>query len=457
VRPFEILTLFLISGTLVSLITHKDRTVFLLLLLAAISSTILQYFIEGHRWQFALAVYSLPAFYIVHRFQNNSVNIIIKVFLIVWFGAAVLLPWIIPVFTLPEPEGQYSIGTETFHWIDSSRAEWFTQEDTTDVREIMVQVWYPAKIPDTLQPEPYMDFINLRAETMAAAGKIPSFLPGHLEHIITNSYKYAECLENSTRYPVLIFSHGITSSRHLHQVLFEYLASRGYIIAAPDHSFDANLTIFPDKHLADYRSDITGHPDSVNIRKQQMSTRGSDISFIIDQLEKLQHGSIKSNLNGKLDLQKIGVAGHSYGGSTAIVAAHKDERIKACAVLDSWLSPVPEPIISAGIHIPFLFMGRPSWEGSDYPGNYLKLDSVMAQSSEPKYHLVIKKTLHLDYTDIPLFSPIIGYVMSVGDLSSGVSLHLVNRLVYGFLDKHLSDRKKNIFDDTLMNDLIIRF
>ena len=456
-RPFEILTLILISGTLVALITHKDRTLFLYLLLAAISSTILQYFIEGYRWQFSLAVYSLPAFYIVHRFQNDSVNIIIKIVLIVWFGAAVLLPWIIPVFTLPDPEGQYSIGTETFHWIDSSRTEWFTPADTADVREIMVQVWYPAKIPDTLKPEPYLDFINLRAGTIAAAGNIPSFLPSHLEHVITNSYKYAECLNNSATYPVLIFSHGITSSRHLHQVLFEYLASRGYIIAAPDHSFDANLTIFPDKHLADYRSDITGHPDSVNIRKQQMHTRGSDISFIIDQLEKLQHGTIKSTINGKLNLHKIAVAGHSYGGATATLAAYKDERIKACAVMDSWLSPVPEPIISAGIHVPFLFMGRPSWEGSDYPGNYVRLDSVMAQSSGPKYHLVIKNTLHLDYTDIPLFSPIIGYVMSVGDLSSEVSLHLVNRLVYGFLDKHLVDRNKKTFDEILMNDLIVRF
>ena len=71
--------------------------------------------------------------------------------------------------------------------------------------------------------------------------------------------------------------------------------------------------------------------------------------------------------------------------------------------------------------------------------------------------MIIKNTLHLDYTDIPLFSPIIGYVMSVGDLSSEVSLHLVNRLVYGFLDKHLIDRNKKTFDEILMNDLIVRF
>jgi platelet-activating factor acetylhydrolase len=188
-----------------------------------------------------------------------------------------------------------------------------------------------------------------------------------------------------------------------------------------------------------------------------MDTRGSDISFIIDQLEKLQNGSIKSTLNGKLDLQKVAVAGHSYGGSTAMVAVHKDERIKACAVLDSWLSPVPGPIISAGMHVPFLFMGRPTWEGSDYPGNYPRLDSLMAHSSEPKYRMIIKNTLHQDYTDIPLFSPMIEYVMNVGDLSSGVSLPLVNRLVYGFLNKHLFDRNEKIFDEILMNDLIIRF
>ena len=47
--------------------------------------------------------------------------------------------------------------------------------------------------------------------------------------------------------------------------------------------------------------------------------------------------------------------------------------------------------------------------------------------------------------------------MSVGDLSSDVSLHLVNRLVYGFLDKHLVDRNKKTFDEILMNDLIVRF
>ena len=75
-RPFEILTLILISGTLVALFTHKERKVFLYLLIGSIVVMLLQHFLEGHRWQFALAVYLLPAMYTFHRFQQSSINII---------------------------------------------------------------------------------------------------------------------------------------------------------------------------------------------------------------------------------------------------------------------------------------------------------------------------------------------------------------------------------------------
>ena len=254
--------------------------------------------------------------------------------------------------------------------------------------------------------------------------------------------------------PVVIFSHGITGTRHLHQAMYEFLVSRGFIVMALDHSFDANLTIFPDGHLADYRSDITGHPDSANVRIMQMNTRVADISFILDQLDKIQSGKIESQIHTKIDLERIAVGGHSYGGSTATVVSQRDNRIKACFVLDSWISPIPQETIDDGVHIPFLFMGRPSWEGSDYPGNYPKLDSLMAHSSNPKYRLIIRGTKHLDYSDIPLFSPIIGYVLEVGSNPATVTVSLINGLVHGFLVKHLLGESNDIFDNAIDNDLV---
>ena len=453
-RPFEILTLILIAGALTALFTHKERKIFLYLLFAAIGAMILQYFLEGQRWQFALAVYLLPALYIFHLFQKTKINTVTKGFLSVWFTFSVLLPWIIPVFTLPNPSGLYDVGTETFHWVDSTRLEWFTDESPNDVREIIVQVWYPAYKNAEMNPEPYLDFIDLRAKTLAGAGAISEFFPRHLNHIYTNSFKNIPIIKSDQLMPVVVFSHGITGTRHLHQALYEFLVSRGFIVIAPDHSFDANLTIFPDGHLADYRSNITGHTDSVNVRTMQMNTRVADISFILDQLVKIQSGKIDAQINAKIDLERIAVGGHSYGGSTATVVSQRDDRIKACFVLDSWISPIPQETIDDGIHIPFLFMGRPTWEGSDYPGNYPRLDNLMAHSSNPKYRLIIKGTKHLDYSDIPLFSPIIGYVLDVGSNPADLTVSLINELVHGFLVKHLLAESDHSFDDSINNELV---
>ena len=80
---------------------------------------------------------------------------------------------------------------------------------------------------------------------------------------------------------MIIISHGITGMRQIHTALAEKLANNGYVVAALNHSYDANLTVFPGGRLADYRSEITGHPDSINIRRKQIDTRTKDISFVL--------------------------------------------------------------------------------------------------------------------------------------------------------------------------------
>ena len=357
---------------------------------------------------------------------------------------------------MPAPKGDFPIGSETFHWVDSSRLEWFTDENDNDVREIMVQAWYPSEKSNSIGPNSYMDFMNLRSNTLASAGKIPAFLPSHLDMVSTNTRNDVICSKKLEKYPVLIFSHGITGSRHLHQILFEHLASKGYVVFAPDHSFDANLTIFPDGKIADYRSEITGHPDSVEIRERQINTRALDIGFIIDQARKIESGIIDSKLSGKLNLDKVALGGHSYGGATAILASRNNEIIKACVVLDGWISPIPDKVISEGIDVPFLFMGRPSWDDSDYPGNYERLADLIAHSSNKKYDIRINQTLHLDYTDIPLMSPLVKHVMDIGDLNPSTTLSLINDLVLGFLEVHLLEKGHNRFKQTLDSNLLVK-
>lgn len=453
-KSFEIITILLTAGSLLSLFFYRSKGLFLYLLFLAAIAAIVQYFSGGLRWQMLATIYILPAMFITYKYK--IVNRFTGTILGAWFLISAFLPWAVPVFTMPAPEGDFSIGSETFHWVDSSRLEWFTDENDNDVREIMVQAWYPSENSDSIGTNSYMDFMNLRSKTLASAGKIPAFLPSHLNMISTNTRNDVACSNKLEKYPVLIFSHGITGSRHLHQILFEHLASKGYIVFALDHSFDANLTIFPNGKIADYRSEITGHPDSVLIREKQINTRAFDVGFIIDQIREIETGMIDSKLSGRLDLDRVALGGHSYGGATAILASHNHEIVKACVVLDGWISPIPDKVISEGINVPFLFMGRPSWHDSDYPGNYERLADLITHSSNEKYDLRINQTLHLDYTDIPLMSPLVKHVMDVGDLKPSTTLSLINDLVLGFLEVHLLERDYKGFKQALDNNLLIK-
>ena len=165
-------------------------------------------------------------------------------------------------------------------------------------------------------------------------------------------------------------------------------------------------------------------------------------------------GKIQSNLNGKLNLHSIAVGGHSYGGATAILTSHNDSRIRTCFVLDGWINPLPDSVKSVGISVPILFIGRPSWSNSDYPTNYLELNDLLMQSSNKKYELHIKNTLHLDYTDIPLMSPLVEYVMDVGSLPASTTIPLINNIVYHFLQENLLEKKSNKLDLLINNQLI---
>ena len=186
----------------------------------------------------------------------------------------------------------------------------------------------------------------------------------------------------------------------------------------------------------------------------QINTRCEDISFILDQVKKINSGIIKSQVSNRMDLNRIAVGGHSYGGATAITSSYRDKRIKACFNLDGWINPIPKDIISEGISAPFLFLGRPSWTNSDYPENYTLLKKFLNATPSPNYGKVFDRTEHLDYTDIPLFSPIVKYVLEVGSLSPSTSLPMINKIVFSFLDKELNKANNSDLEQLLSNNLI---
>jgi predicted dienelactone hydrolase len=109
--------------------------------------------------------------------------------------------------------------------------------------------------------------------------------------------------------PVIIFSHGYGSSGRAYVGLSSYWASYGYVVIKPTHADSGKSTtrsqeeraLWPGENAASYRD------------------RVADVQFVIDSLEMLEQKF--PELQGKMNREKIGVAGHSYGGLTAVMAA----------------------------------------------------------------------------------------------------------------------------------------
>ena len=130
----------------------------MLLSFAAVLAVIAQWFLGGARWQlvpaYALSVgflaYSLsigigPGSLTRRNVSKFHAGQIAGAGLgIVVLALVIILPIAVPVFHFPLPTGPYSIGTVPYHLVDQTRGEVFTA-DPDDRRELMVQVWYPAK------------------------------------------------------------------------------------------------------------------------------------------------------------------------------------------------------------------------------------------------------------------------------------------------------------------------
>lgn len=120
-------------------------------------------------------------------------------------------------------------------------------------------------------------------------------------------YLYKPQQLQSKQVPVIIFSHGLASRPEDFSKRAEHLASHGYVVAAPQHP-GSDLTRLQEMFEGFYRN-IFSVDEFIN--------RPLDISFVIDELEKRN----QSEFEGKLNLQEVGVYGHSFGGYTALAVA----------------------------------------------------------------------------------------------------------------------------------------
>jgi predicted dienelactone hydrolase len=144
-------------------------------------------------------------------------------------------------------------------------------------------------------------------------------------------------------FPVILFSHGLGGSREAAGYLGHHWASHGYISIHLQH---------PGSDASVWRGQAEPIKALQQAAKNPRSAidRSADVRFVLDRLEKLQ--TEEGPLRGRMDLNRIGMSGHSFGAHTTLVVAGQaavlpggreisqaDRRIKAAVILSP---PVPQ-------------------------------------------------------------------------------------------------------------------
>jgi predicted dienelactone hydrolase len=183
-----------------------------------------------------------------------------------------------PELPPPTTAGTHPVGVTSIELTDETRD-----------RNVPVEIWYPAA-DDAKGPPTVYD--------VEAMGMVIAELRSPLD-----AHRDAAAWEDGGPRPVVLLSHGASSSRFANVSLAEVLASHGYVVAAPDH---------PGHTTAD-----TVFGVSEEARAQSALDRPMDLSRVIDALDRLS-AEDDGVLSGLVDMDRIAVAGHSFGGRAAL-------------------------------------------------------------------------------------------------------------------------------------------
>jgi predicted dienelactone hydrolase len=453
-RPFEILILLANIPSLVwpILFARKRPRWITFFPVLALLFVIIHLMMEGYRWQMVPAYFLTGLVFLINlrsdaKVSRRWVSTAASVLGLLFLGAASALAALLPVPRLPALTGQFPVGTVSYHWIDQTREETFT-EDPADRREIMVQFWYPAEVSPGATPGPYLPDIEVAGPALAKTLHFPSFLTSHIGLARSRSVPGAAVSKAEPRYPVLIFSHGLGGVRMQNTYQVEELASHGYIVVGIDHSYDCSVTVFPDGRVLLYRAKAPQEAtdeEKERMRVKWVEIRAADARFVLDELEKINTGDPGGPFSGRLDLERVGIFGHSLGGSTTGLACGRDSRFKAGVDMDGTLRG---DVVESGINQPFMFMtGEAGWGGQNERERYKRnLNSVYSRLRNGGYRLMIRGTGHYNFSDLPIMTPLHSLTSGTGSIDGERGLRIVTDYTLAFFGKYLKNRHSNLLD-----------
>lgn len=317
----------------------------------------------------------------------------------------VTLPSIIfPQYKKIKPTGKYQVETANYTYRDTNRIETYTNNGEN--RKLNVQLWYPEN--------------------------------------------------SSEKCPLIVFSHGGLGIKTSNETLYNELASHGYLVCSIDHTYQCLYTTNENGHTTYVDKDYMKELNTQNAKsnKQQsyeyfqkwMKIRTDDINFVIDYIIEQANNEAHA-LYKHIDTTKIGVMGHSLGGSAALGIGRMRKDVSAVIALESPFmcdikgvknnefiftdEKYPIPVLNV--------YSDSSWHHlADWP-QYAKNHALLSDNNPTAFNFHISGVGHFTLTDLALTSPFLTRMFNGKKSTADTKycLKMINKSCLEFFDCYL--------------------
>ena len=296
-----------------------------------------------------------------------------------------------------------------------------------------------------------------------------------------------------SKWPIVVFSHGMGCSRFMYSQVCYDIASNGFIVAATEHRDgsgcmsqyydtllmnDKNAQIFSSRWVPHSRCPQNG--DEYEFRNKQIHHRSREVSRTLDIMLDLCDGkdigdifqkykTAKNDPNSvnlqqfenKMDVSNPIIVGQSFGGATTILALIEDERFKIGVALDPWLFPLRDEEISVNDTTPILCINTESFLNPENLRKMSELENKKGDSESvgERSFCYIRGSVHQNQIDMPFVLRNNAIKKMFGAYSKTCPekvMSLNNKLVVQFLDKKLGRKANSELNEEIrkLSDLV---
>jgi Platelet-activating factor acetylhydrolase, isoform II len=229
----------------------------------------------------------------------------------------------------------------------------------------------------------------------------------------------------------------------------ENLASHGYIVVGVDSPLFSSALKMPDGRIIQNKSQRYQRQGA---REEEAVIQAQDLIFVLNELGQINKTDVDIGLAGRLDLQRVGVFGHSRGGFTAPHACLLDSRFRACLNLDGY--PLTPAVMEKGIRQTYMHIEEIApWLQSPPTDEELKAanqtreeankqaqqqrEKIFSKMPAGVYLVTVKGAMHNSFSDMPFIAP---ERYSNIEINAERALTITNAYLLAFFDRYLGGR-----------------